>query len=409
MDFGSRLSGLMTERGLGVRSLARHVPCDPALISRLASGRQQPSAQIARRLDEVLKAGGELAGLAELAGSTAVPGGFAAELGAIEAARRAGVTDVGAAAVERLERVVDILATAYPTTAPAELLDRTCSYLSYVTGLLDRRTTLAEHRRLLVTAGWLSLLAATSLTDLLRYEAAAAYLATAAQMADEADHPELRAWCLETRAWIAVTGEDYGQAVALARGAQAAAPATSSAMIQSVAQEGRSLARLGSAHDTRRALCRLEALVSPLPEPDEPEHHFRYDPAKAEWYVAATLAWAGDPGAEAIAREALKTMEQPARGHPRPRRAASARLDLALALAGSGKPDEAAEVTLEAVASPYLAPSNFWRADEVIAVVSEADRAAAAKLREAISERRAISSAREGDAPLPARNAATGR
>jgi transcriptional regulator with XRE-family HTH domain len=388
MDFGSRLAGLMTERGLGVRALARHVPCDAALISRLASGKQQPSAQIARRLDDVLKAGGELAGLAELTSSAAAPDGFADELGAIEAARRAGVTDVGAAAVGRLERVVDILATAYPTTAPAELLDRTRSYLSYVTGLLDRRTTLAEHRRLLVTAGWLSLLAATSLTDLLRHEAAAAYLVTAAQMADEADHPELRAWCLETWAWIAVTGENYGQAVALARGAQAAAPATSSAMIQSVAQEGRSLARLGSAHDTRRALARLEALVSPLPEPDEPEHHFRYDPAKAEWYVATTLAWAGDPGGEAIAREALKRMEHPARGHPRPRRAASARIDLALALAGAGKPDEAAGVTLEAIRSPYLAPSNFWRADEVISVIEASDPGGSRELREAITARR---------------------
>lgn len=396
MDFGTRLSALMTERGLGVRALARHVPGDPALISRLASGRQQPSAQIARRLDEVLNAGGELA---DLANHVLPPDGLADELGAIEAARRAGVTDVGAAAVGRLERVVDVLATAYPTTPPAELLHRTGSYLSYVTGLLDRRMTLAEHRRLLVTAGWLSLLAATSLTDLLRHQAAGAYLATAEQMADEADHPELRAWCLETRAWIAVTGKDYSQAVALARGAQAAASAGSSAMIQSVAQEGRSLARLGSGTDTRRALARLEALISPLPEPDDPEHHFRYDPAKAEWYVATTLAWAGDPGAEAIAREALRRMEHPARGHPRPRRAASGRLALALALAGSGKPDEAAEVTLEAVSSPYLAPSNYWRADEVITVVSEADRAAAGKLREAIGERRAISAAQEADAP----------
>lgn len=67
MDFATLLSSLMAERGLGVRALSRRVPCDPALVSRLAAGRQRPSAQIARRLDDILAAGGELAGLAAMA------------------------------------------------------------------------------------------------------------------------------------------------------------------------------------------------------------------------------------------------------------------------------------------------------------------------------------------------------
>jgi hypothetical protein len=54
---------------------------------------------------------------------------------------------------------------------------------------------------------------------------------------------------------------------------------------------------------------------------------------------------------------------------PRLRRAASARLDLGLALAAVDKLDEAAVTALDAVNSGLLVPSNYWRAAEVIAAV----------------------------------------
>jgi hypothetical protein len=79
------------------------------------------------------------------------------------------------------------------------------SYLRYVGRLLDARMTLAEHRRLLVVGGWLSLLAATTLIDLHRDQAAAAHLRTAAQLARESEHTEIAAWCLETQAWQVLT------------------------------------------------------------------------------------------------------------------------------------------------------------------------------------------------------------
>jgi hypothetical protein len=343
-----------------------------------------PSAQIARRLDEVLDAGGELEDLASLAPDPGLV--LDDELGAIEAGRRASASEVGAVTVESLEQAVDALAVAYPSSPPARLLRRTGGYLAYATGLLGRKLTLSEHRRLLVVSGWLSLLAATSLIDLRRYRAAGAHLRTAAQMAGEAEHPELAAWCLETRAWLALCDGKHNQAASLARSAQGLAPRGSSALIQATAQEGRAWARLGSARDTYDALARVEAQVAPLPVPDQPEHHYRYDPAKAEAYVATTLSWLGDPAAVAMARSALVKMESPA--DPRPRRAVAARIDLALALASTGEPDEAAGVTLEAITSPYLVPSNYWRADEVIAAVESSDPEGAGTLREAITARR---------------------
>ena len=63
-EFGSELRRLMAVRGMGVRELARMVPCNPGYVSNLRHGRNEPSPATARRLDETLNAGGLLAALA---------------------------------------------------------------------------------------------------------------------------------------------------------------------------------------------------------------------------------------------------------------------------------------------------------------------------------------------------------
>jgi transcriptional regulator with XRE-family HTH domain len=360
-DFGSELARLMTERGIGVRQLARAVYCNPGHVSNLRSGKARPSPELAADLDGHLNAGGSLIALAPAATAAAGIPADGDEIAAIELARRAEASDVGDGTCERLELVVDDLATAYPRTAPADLLPRVRSHLGYATQLLDGRATLAQRRRLLVTGGWLSLLAATLLIDMHQDPPALAYLRTAAQLAGETEHAEIAAWVLETRAWMEVTAGNHREAVTLSQGAQGIALRDGSAYIQ---------ARLGDHAGTRGALARIEALTSALPVPDRPEHHYRYDPAKAEAYTATTLAWIGDPAAEQFARDVLARLESPVQGPPRHRRAASARLDLALALVGSARHDEAAGTALEAVTSGYLVPSNYWRAREVITAVS---------------------------------------
>jgi len=371
-DFGTELARLMAARGLGVRELARMAPCNPDHISNLRSGKARPSAELAGALDERLEAGGSLRAL--------VPA---------HDRRRPQLTaswDDGAAAdeiaVERLELAVDELAMAYPSTLSADLCGRVRAYLRYVGRLLDARMTLAEHRRLLVVGGWLSLLAATTLIDLHRDQSAAAHLRTAAQLARESEHAEIAAWCLETQAWQVLTSGDYQRAADISRAAQRIAPKTGSAFIQATAQEGRAWARLGAAAQTRAALSRVEALVSPLPMPERPEHHYRYDPPKAQVYVATTLSWLGDKAAEGLARQVLAAIEAPGE-RPRPRRAALARLDLALALTSADKHDEAAGVTLEAIRSGRLAPVDDRRAREIVLAVAERGVPEAAELAEA--------------------------
>ncbi|MGI8451150.1 MAG: helix-turn-helix domain-containing protein [Streptosporangiaceae bacterium] len=386
-DFAGRLTAAMAARGIGVRALARRVHCDPGLISRLAAGKQNPSPKIAELLDDALGTGGTLTGSplsTPPAAARPVPG--LDELAAIEISRRASSTSVGELTVGRLEQAVDDLAVSYPHLGPGVLLQRVRGYLDYATGLLDGKVTLGEHRRLLVTTGWLSLLSATCLIDLREFPAAVAYLRTAAELARETGHAEIAAWALETKAWQLVTDGEYERAVALSQAAQRTAPREGSAIIQATAQEARAWARLGSGRETRAALARAEALASPLPQPDRPEHHYRYDPGKAETYIATTLAWTGDPAAAGYARDVLGRLEAPAAGPRLPRRVELARLDLALALTASGELDEAAGMVLTAVTSGLLVPSNSWRADEVITAISERDVAAVADLRDAFDE-----------------------
>ncbi len=387
-DFGTELARLMAARGVGVRELARMVPCNPGHISNLRSGKARPSEELAEALDERLEAGGSLCGLVpaherrRLQSAASWDDGVVAdEIAALELGRLVETTEVGTGTVERLELSVDELAIAYPSThRPACTAGR--GYLGYVSRLLDARMTLAEHRRVLVVGGWMSLLAATTLIDLHRDQAAAAHLRTAAQLAREAGHAEIAAWCLETQAWQVLTAGDYQRAADISQAAQRIAPKAGSAFVQATAQEGRAWARLGAAAQTRAALSRVEALVSPLPMPERPEHHYRYDPPKAQVYVATTLSWLGDKAAERLTRQVFAAIEAPGE-RPRPRRAALARLDLALALTAAGKHDEAAGMTLEAIKSGRLAPVDGRRAREIVLAVAGRGVPEAAELAEA--------------------------
>ncbi|MEN3609845.1 helix-turn-helix domain-containing protein [Plantactinospora sp. ZYX-F-223] len=380
--FGPLLRRLRRERGLSLRGLAQLAHRSKSHIHELETGRKPPSLHVAQHLDRVLDADGALTGCLTPARSTRD------ETEAASLAHLIDTTDVGTDVLATVELAVDDLASAYATTPPGLLLDPIRQQLAQVGRLLDARTTLDQRRRLLVAGGWLSLLRATVHIDLRHRGAAAAHLSIAEQMAQQTGHREIQAWCLETVAWDVLTAGDYRRALNLSRQAQEVAPRGSSAYIQATAQEGRAWARMGDQRETRRTLGRLSRLVAPLPVPDRPEHHYQYDPAKALSYTATTLAWAGDPAAEDYARAAVAELD----GTARPRRTASARLDLGLALVAAGKPDEASVTAQEAITSGRVVVSNWWRASEVVASVEATG----------ISEARDLRDAYEAYRPLPA-------
>ncbi len=157
--FGDRLRQPRAERGLSLRDLATLVHHGKSYVHELESGQKVAPADVAQRLDEALDARGSLLCLA--ARPAVVPvvvDEEGAELDALELARRVAASDVGTETIERLEAGADVMAMAYATTPPAELLPRVVRHLAYLCRLIDARKTLAQHRRLLVVGGWLSLL-----------------------------------------------------------------------------------------------------------------------------------------------------------------------------------------------------------------------------------------------------------
>jgi transcriptional regulator with XRE-family HTH domain len=376
--------------GITQEDLAYRVGVDRSTVVRWESGETEPQPWHRRKIAKQL--GLTSAQLDEMlvgapAESPAPPGD--AETEALELARRASASDVGESTLAQLEQLVDDLASSYATTQPAALLARTRQHLRYVGQLLDGRKTLREHRRLLDAGAWLSLLAATLHVDLEQQGAAVARLRTADSLARESGHDEIRAWTLETEAWRVLTLGDYAQAASLSQGAQRLAPAGSSALIQATAQEGRARARLGDTHATTQAVARVNNMAGRLATPDRPEHHYRYDPAKATSYTATTLSWAGDPAAVDYAREVIDRLSPGDSHGGRPRRLATARLDLALALIQRGEVEEATQAALTAVLSGHVVPSSWWRVGEVVRAAEALGTREALPLREAFRDLRA--------------------
>lgn len=314
------------------------------------------------------------------------------EFEALELARRVAASDVGSATLDRLESAFDELAMKYPVSPPQDLLERVRKHSAYVAHLMDARMTLGEQRRLYIVGGWFQLLGATLHIDLNQEHAATARLQTAASLAQHAEHQEIQAWCYETDAWRVLTDGEYGRALELSQVAQQLAPSGSSVAIQATAQEGRARARLDETKETYSAIERVQGMSASLTPRKGVEHHYQYDPGKSLAYTATTLAWVGDPAAESYAREVIAKLSPSTDIHKWPRRVASANIDLALALLGVDRLDEACSAAQQAILSGRIVPSNHWRALEVVNAVETRQLPEASDLREAYQGLKALES-----------------
>ena len=306
-EFGTELARLMQERGTGVRELARLVPCNPGHVSNLRSGKARPSPELAQILDDILGAGGALAALAA-ASSRPAPAG---DLQLIELARRAEASDLGAGTLELLTVSADRLCRDYPTVNPRVLSDQARIRLGYVTNLLGKRITLAQHRDLLVVAGWLSALLACTCYDAGDPGAAETARRMTRQFGEHAGHGELIAWSYEIAAWYALVEGRFVQAAGLSEAGLAHA-GVSNAAVQLTLQASRAYARMGD-DQAGKMLAAGGAVLARLPVPDHPEHHFVFDRDKYEFYTATVYTWLGtdDAAAGENAREVVARCHGP--------------------------------------------------------------------------------------------------
>jgi transcriptional regulator with XRE-family HTH domain len=267
----------------------------------------------------------------------------------LDLARMVSVSDIGQGTLDTLQEAAELLCRAYPSASAAELRARTKQRLRYISGLLHGRLTLAQHRELLVTIGWLALLLGCVHYDLGEREEAEAARQAAYQAGLQAGHGEIIAWSYEMGAWFALTEGRYHDVVDYARAGQQHAGLTN-AMIQLVLQQARGQARLGQRRDVHASLDHGARLLEQLPRPEHPENHFVFDHTKWIFYAATCYTWLGDDEpAEEYARELIAYHTRPDGSSTAPMRTAMSHIDLGLIRARHGDLDQAVDHGLTAL------------------------------------------------------------
>jgi transcriptional regulator with XRE-family HTH domain len=267
----------------------------------------------------------------------------------LDLARMVTVSDLGQGTLDTLQEAAELLCRAYPSASAAELRARTKQRLSYISRLLRGRLTLAQHRELLVTIGWLALLLGCVHYDLGEREQAEAARQAAYQAGLQAGHGEIIAWSYEMAAWFALTEGRYRDVADYARAGQQHAGLTN-AMIQLVLQQARGQARLGLRREVHASLDHGAKLLEQVPKPEHPENHFVFDHTKWIFYAATCYTWlSDDEPAEEHARELIAYHTRPDGSTNAPMRTAISHIDLGIIHARHGDLDQAVDHGLTAL------------------------------------------------------------
>jgi tetratricopeptide (TPR) repeat protein len=224
------------------------------------------------------------------------------------------------------------------------------AWLRRITGLLDRRLTLAQHQEVLSLAGLVALLVGCVEHDMgLRREAEGTRKA-ALTLGEESGNSSVAGWAYEMRAWYALTQGDYRGVIAAVEAGREAAPRQSVA-VQLAAQRAKAWARIGDRRQVETALDQGRTLLESLPYPEDTDHHFVVDPSKFDFYAMDCYRIAGeDRLAEMYAREVLRSSTSPDGTEQKPMRNAEARITLGVVAARSGDVEEAVSYGRQALA-----------------------------------------------------------
>lgn len=344
---GQRVRALRTERGWSLAELAAAVPCDKGHLSRIETGGRRPTAELARRLDDVLGARGDIVAAAHL---DAVAADDAHPWETAELLRRVQANDTAPATVEALHATVFELCCQYATHPAVELRAEAHGWMREVARMLHRPTGLATHRELLVAAGWLALLVGCVEYDMGMRAGAEATRIMARQLGDEAGHREISAWSHEMAAWFALTQSRYRGVLTAAQTGHAVAP-SGSAAVQLAGQEAKAFARLGDVAGVRDALARGRTLLDRMAVPDRLDHHFVVDPDKWDFYAMDAYRLAGDDELAAHHARTVLALGAGPDGEKAPMRMAEARLTLAAVAARTGDLKQAVATGVGALAA----------------------------------------------------------
>lgn len=263
----------MARQNVSAYEVARRVPCDPSLISRYRNGRQQPSARMAARLDEVLGAGGGLSGLssgarpgrrAVLAGGLLVGGLLGAGGETRELLERAARPRVDHAVVESLAGVLAAQRRAEDALGSVVMLRPVLAQLGVVEDLVRQahgpvRPALVQvAQQWAQFGGWLC-------RDAGDVAGARACYGQALEWATELGDRSMTATVLVERSYMAFEAGEAGSMIGLAQAAQRDTRAAADQRALAAGLEARGYAMTGDAAAAERKLSEAGDLAAMVP------------------------------------------------------------------------------------------------------------------------------------------------
>ncbi len=282
------------------------------------------------------------------------------------------MSDVSAATLDAIRITAERLCCEYPYADPHSLHSEGTAWLRRITSLLDGRLTLAQHREILVLAGWVALLVGCVDYDLGRRTSAEATRRAACSLGLEAEHPEIIGWGAEMAAWFALTQGNYRGAIEAADGALD----TSSSLgvgVQLAAQRAKAWARIGDRSEVERALGTGRAILERLDPPINLDNHFVVDPQKFDFYAMDCCRVAGeDQLAESYAREVIRNSTRADGTIRNPMRVSEAHLTLAVVAVRNRDLELAVDEGMRAFSGKRRSlPSLMWIAGEAAREIIE--------------------------------------
>ncbi|MEU5420354.1 XRE family transcriptional regulator [Streptomyces sp. NPDC020667] len=316
----------------------------------------------------------KLAGLALAAPAAAALILEQAAAEAMEFTRQAEATALGSGTLDHLDLAVAEFNHAYSLKPPHLVFDAVLDYRRKVDAMLRGNHTHRQGRELFAFAGWLSELLAWLAHDLGDARTGLAFAADAFTHGQQAGHGQLCAWAMDAAASINLYQHRPAKARQAALKGLAEAPADHPLTVRLHAQAARAAAADGDADGFTTAFQAAEDAYRLLPP--RPLRRFGMDVAPlAEYaltsYPATACIWLGQAeAARGHAEHALTVYKSAPAASRSPSREAIARIDLALAHAQLGDPDDAVLLGHQALDSARVVDSVLGRAGDLAAFLT---------------------------------------
>lgn len=382
-EFGDELGRLRRARGLSLHELARRSHYDVGYLSKLANGHRTGSQDLARQLDRLLHADGQLVAAWEATARPPIPAVPSPSLvpdpdlyeritRAVDQPQR-----VDQPVVEWLEHTLDEHRRVEDTIGARPLLGLIRSQLTTVAGLIHSARGPLAGRLIGLSSEYAQFLAWMCM-DVQDHAAALAWYDRAHDWAQEAGDPNMAATTLSMKAHQAWSTGDPRRCVRMAQAARWSSQRVTPGVQGMAAQmEARGHALAGDADPARSLLDQAQALIDRAARTpgDEPPWMYFYSD---DWFQLqrgmAELHLGNWPAAAQLLTAGLDALPESYR-----RDRAWYGACLASAHAGAGEAEQAAAVALRFAAD--IAALNRYARRELLAAAETLDRARAPQAR----------------------------